>query len=105
MKKEFVEIIINDENYQKLVKKRTSFALKLTLSMLIVYFTFILTIAFKPSILAIPLFEGSTTTIGIPLGIFIIIFAFALTGIYTFRANGEFDELAQKISKNLEEKL
>lgn len=105
MKEEFVKIIKEDVNYQKLLKQRTWFSLKLTLSILVAYFSFILTIAFEPTLLATPLFEGWVTTIGIPIGIFIILFAFTLTGVYTFRANREFDELSQKIAKNLEEKI
>ncbi len=72
--------------------------------MLIVYFTFILTIAFKPSLLAIPLSEGSVITIGVPIGILIILFAFVLTGIYTRRANGEFDDLSKKIKDAVKDK-
>jgi uncharacterized membrane protein (DUF485 family) len=63
----------------------------------VVYFTFILTIAFNPTALGTPLSADSVTTIGIPIGMFVIVFAFILTGIYTKRANGEFDDLTKKI--------
>ena len=43
--------------------------------------------------------EGSSITRGILVGIGLIVSAFVLTGIYVFRANGEFDELNQKILK------
>jgi len=43
------------------------------------------------------------TTIGIPIGMAIILFAFVLTGIYTKRANGEFDDLANKIKNAVKE--
>lgn len=103
MKKEQVEAIKNDPNFQELVSKRSRFAWTLTIAMLIVYFAFILTIAFNPSALAIPLRSDSVTTIGIPIGIIIIVFAFILTGIYVRRANGEFDELTAKIKKTAKE--
>ena len=103
MNKELVEKIKANENYQTLVKTRTAFALKLTVSMLVVYFTFILTIAFNPSALATPLSSDTVTTIGFPIGIAIIVFAFALTGIYTSRANGEFDDLVNKIKDEVKE--
>ncbi|MFT7859418.1 MAG: DUF485 domain-containing protein [Sulfurimonas sp.] len=101
MEKDLIEKIKADSNYQELVKKRTSFAILLTIVMLVVYFAFILTIAFDPSLLAQPLSDESVTTIGIPIGITVIVIAFILTGIYTFRANGEFDELARKIKNNV----
>jgi uncharacterized membrane protein (DUF485 family) len=40
---------------------------------------------------------GSVTTVGIPVGVGVIISAFVLTGIYVRRANGEFDELTRRI--------
>ncbi len=103
MNKEFVEKIKNNSDYQELISKRSSFSIKLSISMLVVYFTFILTIAFNPSLLGTPLSSDAVTTIGIPIGIFIIVFAFVLTGIYTKRANGEFDDLSNKIKQSLKE--
>lgn len=101
MDKELIEQIKSNADYQKLVSKRTSFAIVLTVIMLIVYFAFILTIAFDPSLLAEPLNSDSVTTIGIPIGITVIVIAFILTGIYTARANGEFDELANKVKSSI----
>jgi len=103
MNQELVNKIKNNPDYQELVSKRTSFSIKLTIAMLIVYFTFILTIAFNPSALGTPIAADSVTTVGIPIGIAIIIFAFVLTGIYTKRANGEFDDLSNKIKQAIKE--
>ena len=69
--------------------------------MLVIYFGFVLTIAFDPKLLGTPLSEGSVTTIGIPIGIGVIVSAFILTGIYVRRANGEFDELTAKIKSKV----
>lgn len=103
MNKELVEKIKANPDYQKLVKTRTAFSIKLTIAMLVVYFTFILTIAFNPSVLGTPLSADTVTSIGIPIGIAIIIFAFVLTGVYTKRANGEFDDLNNKIKNAIKE--
>lgn len=103
MTQELVDKIKNNPDYQKLVKTRTGFAIKLSIAMLVVYFAFILTIAFDPSALGVPLSADTVTTIGIPIGMVIIVFAFVLTGIYTKRANGEFDELTNKIKKAVKE--
>ena len=103
MNKELVDKIKNNPDYQELVSKRSGFAIKLSIAMLVVYFTFILTIAFNPSALGTPISADSVTTIGIPIGIVVIIFAFILTGIYTKRANGEFDDLNNKIKQSLKE--
>ncbi len=103
MRKELVDKIKANPDYQHLVKTRSAFAIKLTITMLVVYFAFILTIAFEPSLLGTPLSADSVTTIGIPIGMVIIVFAFILTGIYTKRANSEFDDLTNKIKKSVKE--
>jgi len=103
MTQELVDKIKNNPDYKELVSKRTSFSIKLTIAMLIVYFTFILTIAFNPSALGTPISADSVTSIGIPIGMVIIVFAFVLTGIYTKRANGEFDDLSNKIKQSIKE--
>jgi len=103
MRKELVEKIKNDPNYIELVTKRTAFSIKLTIAILVVYFAFILTIAFDPTLLGAPMSSDSVTTIGIPIGMAVIVFAFILTGIYTRRANTEFDDLSNKIKKSVKD--
>jgi len=97
MKQDMVDRLKNDPDFLKLVRVRSRFAWTLTIVMLVIYFGFVLTIAFDPSILGTPLCEGSVTTVGIPVGIAVIISAFLLTGIYVRRANSEFDELTHRI--------
>ncbi len=53
--------------------------------MLVVYYSFILVIAFSPATFAVKLGEG-VTTVGIPVGLGVIIIAFVLTGIYTSKS-------------------
>ncbi|UFH58052.1 DUF485 domain-containing protein [Sulfurovum mangrovi] len=100
MTHEQVEQIKNNPKYQELVTKRSSFAWTLSVIMLVIYYAFIMIIAFNPEILGAKTGEG-VMTVGIPVGIAIIIIAFALTGIYVRRANGEFDELAQQVKDEL----
>ncbi|MDQ1263986.1 MAG: hypothetical protein QG559_987 [Campylobacterota bacterium] len=103
MNKETVQKIKENPDYKKLVSTRNSFAVKLSILMLVVYFVFILTIAFNPVFLGSPLSSGSVTTVGIPVGMGIIVFAIVLTGIYTQRANGEFDELSNRVKESIRE--
>ena len=102
MKQEIFDRIKNDPNYMLLVQKRSRLGWQLSFIMLFIYFGFVLLIAFDPAFLATPLAKGWVTTIGIPLGLGVIISAFVLTGIYVWRANSEFDELTQKIKTNVE---
>ncbi len=100
MTPEQVDKIKNDPNFIELTQKRSSFAWMLTVVMLVVYFAFILTIAFNPALLGTPLGADTVTTVGIPVGVIVIIIAFVLTGIYVKRANTEFDDLTRKIKEN-----
>lgn len=91
-----VEKIQNSESFQTLVTQRTSLAVKLTITMLVIYFGFILLIAFDPAFFKTVVI-GSNITIGVPMGVGIILSAFVLTGLYVRKANSEFDELSEKI--------
>ncbi len=100
MTPEQIEQVKNNPKYQKLVKERSKFAWTLSIIMLVVYYAFIMTIAFNPSFLGTKIGDG-VMTIGIPTGIAIIFIAFALAGIYVKRANGEFDELTKEVREEL----
>lgn len=83
--------------FKELVRKRQAFALLLTVITLILYIGFILLIAFAPDWLGTPLYAGTNVTRGIPIGVGLIVISFLLTGIYVWRANGEFDRLTKKL--------
>ena len=100
MTKEQVEQVKNNPKYQKLVSERSKFAWTLSIIMLVVYYAFIMTIAFNPAALGAKIGAG-VMTIGIPVGIAIIFIAFILAGVYVKRANGEFDQLTKEIREEL----
>ena len=82
--------------YLELRSKRNSFGWMLTILMLIVYYGYIALIAFDKSFLAKPIGAG-VTTLGIPLGMGVIVFTIIITGIYVARANSEYDALTKDI--------
>jgi uncharacterized membrane protein (DUF485 family) len=89
--------ISTNPKYAELVSKRSGFAWALSALVLAIYYGFILIIAFAPKFFGTPLYEGSVTTIGFPIGVGVILSAIALTGIYVYRANSEFDELTKDL--------
>lgn len=89
--------IQENPHFKQLVAKRDRFAWILSAIMLGLYVSFILLIAFEPQLLGTRISEGSPTTWGIPLGVGLILSAFVLTGVYVYRANGEFDTLNKAI--------
>lgn len=97
-----MEKIKTNENFKKLIAARSRLGWQLSAIIVGLYFAFIIVIAFAPDVLGTPIATGSITTIGIPVGIFIIVTAFVLTGIYVARANSEFDGLVRKILEETE---
>lgn len=90
--------IASHPKYQELKSKRSSFGWLLTGLMMVVYYGFILLVAFNKSFLMQKLGSG-VITIGIPLGLGVIVFTIVITGIYVRRANSEFDALTEEIKK------
>ena len=84
--------------YHELRRKRNTFGWSMTALMMVVYYGYIALIAFNKSFLAQPTGSG-VTTIGIPIGMAVIIFTIVITGIYVRRANGEYDRLTAEILK------
>ena len=92
--------VVQNPKFQQLVRERSSFARSLSIAMLVIYFGFILLVAFAKPLLATKIGSG-VTSVGIVLGLVVIISAFVLTGIYVQRANGHFDRLTSDLMKEL----
>ncbi len=84
-----------DPNYQKLVAQRKSFSWTLAIITLILYYGFIAVVAFAPGIISTKV--AGDITIGIIIGVAIILASVLLTGIYVLRANSEYDDLTNAI--------
>ena len=91
-----LEAIAQSPRYRVLVQERSRLAFTLTAIMLAIYYGYVLLIAFSPAYLARPLGEG-VTTLGIPVGIGVILSGIALTGVYVVRANRRFDALERAV--------
>ena len=98
METPLAERIAADPNYQKLKSTRSSFGWTLTIAMLVVYYGYILLIAFDKELLATRIGNGVMTW-GIPIGFGVILFTILITGVYVRRANSEFDELTEKVRR------
>ena|SRR5688572_7853939 len=98
MENDLTSRILRDPKYQELKSKRSRFGWWLAAAMMVVYYGFILLVAFAKPFLATRLGAG-VTTIGIPLGLAVIVFTIVITGIYVRRANSEYDTLTEQIAK------
>jgi uncharacterized membrane protein (DUF485 family) len=91
--------VLRDPAFKELESKRNRLGWTLTAIILVVYYGFILMVAFSPATLATPL-GGMTMSLGLPLGVGIIVISILITGLYVRRANSEFDVLTNKIKEN-----
>ncbi|GAB3658814.1 DUF485 domain-containing protein [Ramlibacter alkalitolerans] len=82
--------------YQELRRKRNTFGWTLTLAMMVVYYGYIALIAWNKPFLSQPIGAG-VTTLGVPIGMGVIIFTVLITGFYVRRANSEYDALTRAI--------
>jgi uncharacterized membrane protein (DUF485 family) len=90
--------IANHPSYKKLKATRSSFGWWLAAAMMIVYYGFILLVAFNKPLLASRIGSG-VMTLGMPIGLGVIVFTVVITAIYVRRANAEFDTLAAEVNK------
>ncbi len=63
----------------------------------IAYYGFILLVAYDKEFLARKLGAGMVTSLGIPIGVGVIVFTIIITWVYVRRANGEFDDTNAEI--------
>jgi uncharacterized membrane protein (DUF485 family) len=87
--------------YQKLKTTRSTLGWWLAGAMMVVYYGFILLVAFDKPLLATRIGSG-VMTLGMPIGLGVIIFTVVITAIYVRRANGEFDRLAAELKQSIE---
>ena len=92
--------LLRSPQFQELVRQRTRFAWTLSIVMLVIYFGFILLVAFAKPLLATKIGDG-VTSLGIILGLGVILSAFVLTGIYVQRANSRFDEMTRHLTREI----
>ena len=100
MRDPVVDKIQSHPKYLELRKKRNLFGWSLTLLMMVVYYGYIALIAFNKPFLAQPIGTG-VTSLGVPIGMGVIVFTVVITAIYVRRANSEFDELTAAILKDV----
>lgn len=83
--------------FKELTRKRGRLAITLSLIVLVGYYALMMAVAFAPDTLRQPLAEGSMISIGFPIAAVVIVVSWLLTGVYSYFANGEFEDLNNQI--------
>ncbi len=98
MKEDLYHHIAAHPRYAELKTRRTRLGWILTALMLVVYYGFVLLVAFDKPLLAQRIGSG-VMTLGMPIGFGVILFTVLVTAYYVKRANAEFDALTDALLK------
>lgn len=93
--------ILADPKFKEMVAVRDSYSWICTVLMLIAYFGFILTLAFDKAIFAQKIGDG-VMTLGVPVGLGVILFTIAITAVYVKKANTDFDAMKDAVMKDVQ---
>lgn len=91
--------IVNSERFKALVRKRWSVSIVLSILLFVLYYGYILLVAYNKPLLAVKV--GQATTLGILLGVLTIVGSWALTVAYVLWANSEYDREVDAIKREL----
>lgn len=97
MSSEMYEKMRGNPKFQELVRKRGRFATIMTIVVLVMFYGYVLVVAFNPLILGRPVSPGSMLTIGVTVELSLFVVLWILTGVYAHKANTEFDKLTQEV--------
>ncbi|EES89446.1 DUF485 domain-containing protein [Helicobacter canadensis] len=98
MEQKYLESI---QRFKNFVAFRNKVSLILSLIVLVCYYAFLLSIGIFPEVLGYRV-GPSAITLGIILGIFLIVLCVVATGLYTFFANWYFDKIQKEVIEDLE---
>lgn len=94
---DIVDRVARNPKFLEFVAKRNTYSIIMTILGALAYYGFILLVAFDKEWIATKMSPGMTTSLGVPLGVGVIVFTIILTWIYVRRANSEFDETNEAI--------
>jgi len=91
--------IVESQRFKALVRKRWSVSIVLTVLLFVLYYGYILVVAYAKPLLAVKV--GTYTTLGIVLGALTIVGSWLLTVVYVVWANTSYDHEVNSIKKEL----
>ena len=96
MSKDIYAHIRNNPKFDELVTKRQRFAVVLSAIVLVLFYGFIMQVAFFPEVIGKQIGDGKLTY-GVVAGFFQFVFFVLLTWLYVRRANTEFDQINEEL--------
>jgi len=91
--------LLQSPAFKKLVGQRMTASIIGLVLLFITYYGYVVLIGASPATLAQKI--GEYTTLGIPIGVAVIVIAFVLTALYVVWANGSYDPEVQRLKSEL----
>ena len=101
VEKNIAQQVLNNPKFQKMAKTKRMYCWSFSILMFVIYVIYILYIGASPESFGVPVAAGKTTTVGIYVGLFVILFAISITGIYVRQANGPLEEITQEVVREV----
>lgn len=98
MEKPAREMLASPE-FRGLVRRRWRVSLALTAALFLVYYGYVLLVATNKALVSHRI--GEVTTLGIPLGVAVILLSWVLTALYVAWANRVYDKEASRLRERL----
>lgn len=92
--------LLESTAFRRLVARRWRVSLALTACLFVIYYGFILLVGLNKPLLATRI--GAVTTLGIPIGMGVIVGAWLLTAVYVVWANRRYDADVRALRAELE---
>jgi len=89
--------IRENPKFDQLVASRGRYAGAMAAIVAVVFYGFVMVVAFNPKVLGQSVSEGSALTVGVAVELLMFALFWVLTALYVRRANGEFDALTAEI--------
>ena len=91
--------ITANPKFHEFIAMRSRYSIIMAIVSAAAYYGFILLVAYNKEFLAVKMGAGMTMSVGVPIGVGVIVFTILLTWIYVRRANTEFDATNEAIIK------
>ena len=89
--------VLSHPKFQAMARQKSIVGWVFSAIIFFVYVAFIWVIGTSPQSFALKVSQNGVTTIGIYIGIFVIVFSFLITLIYVSLANGRFEDLTREV--------
>lgn len=98
---ELAKKVLSHPKFQQMEKQKAVLGWSFSAVMFFVYVAFIWTIGTSPQTLGARIHSDSIMTVGIYVGVAMIIFAFIITLFYVWLANGKYETMTQDVVKEV----